>query len=185
MAENSYEFAPSKFFLTQQHAFRNSPDNAIFARKIHRELAAVAEGRDGPLPAASAPRYSSNDGIDHHLSSGRQQSRSPSSGRSRRWHNTRRSPGAFPLDDSASDHSEKNLVDPVKNFGGIHICNEVAIDVSELTSGGSNPDLEMTAIPLGYSTEAGVGDVASTTFADELMVIATDERRRQRSGVSG
>jgi len=177
---DEYEFAPSKFFLVQQHAFRDSPDNQIFARRIHREFAAVAESQEVP------PRYSCHRTMDRRLSSVRRsRSRSASPGKSSRWPARTHSSGTLATNDNASDHSEKILVDPTpKSFSGIHVSNEVSVDVSELTSGGACPGVELTTIPLGFSTEAGVGDVETESFADELMVATTDERRRQRSGLS-
>ncbi|KAG8527908.1 uncharacterized protein KY384_006824 [Bacidia gigantensis] len=35
---DDYEFAPLKFFMTQQHTYPGSPDIEIFARRIHREF---------------------------------------------------------------------------------------------------------------------------------------------------
>ncbi len=179
-----YEFAPSKFFLVRQHAFKDSPDNQIFARKIHREFAAVAEGHDDWTPNALPPRYSIYPAMDRRLSSVRRGSRSESPARNGIWPSRRPSPTATRTDDNASDHSKKNLVDPIKSLGGIQVSNEASVDVSKTSSGGSSPDVKLTTIPLCCTTEAGVGDIESENFADELMLLTTDERRRQHSGVS-
>ena len=66
------------------------------------------------------------------------------------------------------------------NFGGIHMSNEVHIDVKEVSSlGDSTPDVGLTN--MRFSTEASVGNVEAEPFADELVVMTTDEQRRQRS----
>lgn len=177
--EGPYEFASSKFFLIQQHTFKDSPDNQIFARSIPLEFAFRSEGHENPT-FNERLRSDASRTMKRRESSRRRRSRSTSP-RSSRWPARRRSPDAIPIEDSCSDYSEKNLVDPIKGFSGIHVSNEVPVNVDEIGPESSNPDIELNPMPLGFSTEAGRGDVEAESFADELMVITTDERRRKWS----
>ena len=95
-----------------------------------------------------------------------------SSPRKPRWLPRKHSLGYGPVDDNASENSEKNLVDLgcKNNFDGIHVSNEVHINVKEVSSlGDTTPDVELTN--MGFSTEASVGNVEAESFADELMAI--------------
>lgn len=44
---------------------------------------------------------------------------------------------------------------------------------------GYTPDVELTN--MRFSTEASVGNFEAESFADKLIVMTTDERRRQKS----
>ena len=66
-------------------------------------------------------------------------------------------------------------------FGGIHVSNEIQIDVRDTRNGESSLDIEMTG--LGVHSEAGVAVVEPETFADQLMALTTAERRLARSEV--
>ena len=154
-----YEFVPSKFFLCQQHAYKDCPDNEVFARRIHREFAAIAEYDAGSGTSPSQSFYRPSD------------SSSPPCRGKRRPSRIR--------DDNLS---EKSLVGPSSkgSHGAIHVTNEIDVDVSETRAQSRSPDIEMRS--LGVYTEAAVGDIDEDSFADELMALTTDERRKQRTG---
>lgn len=167
-----YEFASLKFFLCQQHAYQDSPDNVIFGRKINKEFAAFAEGGEYHSPTSlSSPRRSYFPGSDIHLGITRDRSASPP--RNKKWPARKRSGGSCIADDNSS---EKNLV---HTFGPIHVANEIDIDVSEMTRDSQSPDVEMST--LGSCTEAGARDIEGESFADNLAALTTNERRRQRT----
>ena len=173
--QNSYEFIPSKFFLAQQHAFRHCPDNSIFARKIHRELSAITQvTQDMNGPASHTRRHSifriSTDPMS--FESNRSRSSSPA------WNHVlhRRTP---------VEEDEKKLVKAsanTKGLGGIHIANELSVDVSESGAEQESRDFELRNLPMGLSTEVATGDGESVSFADELMRTTINERRRMREG---
>ena len=176
---DKYHFASLRFFLCQQHAHRDSADNAMFARRMRKEFAAMTvsyEASDrGSLtcPRASYHPFSN-------LPRGNNQSRTPSPNRNRKWTSRLRANGSMVNDDNSS---EKNLVNGSPKtsagaLGAIHVSNEIDIDVREVRRSSHSPDVEMRS--LGYSSEAGVGDVVEDSF-DELAALTTDERRRQRT----
>ena len=172
-----YEFAPLRFFLCQQHAYRDSTDNAVFARRIHQEFAAVAlNSEDFDRGSLAYPRTSYHPSTD--WSRGTKRSTTPSPNRNRNWTSRIRPNGNTVKDDASS---EKNLVNGspkarVSAYGGIHVANEIDVDVREVTRGSHSPDVEMSS--LGCYAEAGV-DIEGESFADELAALTTDERRRQ------
>ena len=99
---DDFEFAPSKFFLVQQHAYQNCADNEIFARRIHREFAALAECCESPGPVSRTySRYSFNR-TEPRLRSVRRRPRSLSP-RKTRWSPRKHSIGHGLVDDNASE----------------------------------------------------------------------------------
>ena len=173
-----YEFASLRFFLCQQHAYRDCVDNAVFARRIHREFAAMAASREGCDDASLAcPRASYYPSLGSPRRAKR--SRTPSPNKSRKWTSRLRANGNKVNDDNSS---EKNLVNGSPKasagaFGSIHVANEIDVDIREITRNGHSSDVEMSS--LGCFAEAGVGDIEAESFADELAALTTDERRRQ------
>lgn len=176
-----YQFASLRFFLCQQHAYRGSADNAVFARRIRREFAAMATSRgdfDDSSPAG--PRASYRPSAD--LPLGAKRNTTPSPNRNKKWTSRIRANGNKVSDDSSS---EKNLVNGNSKasggpFSAIHVANEIDIDVREVRMNSHSPDVEMSSLG-GYAAEAGVGDIEGESFADELAALTTDERRRQRT----
>ena len=172
-----YEFAPLRFFLCQQHAYRDCTDNAVFARRIHQEFAAVAlNSEDFGRGSLAYPQMSDHASSD--WSRGAKRNTTPSPNRNRNWTSRIRASGNTVRDDASS---EKNLVSGSQKtragpFGGIHVANEIDVDVREVTRGSHSPDVEMSS--LGCYAEAGV-DIEGDSFADELAALTTDERRRQ------
>lgn len=175
-----YKFASLRFFLCQQHAHRDSADNAVFARRIRREFAAMAASReDWDNASLTCPRASHHPSSDSPRGAGR--SRTPSPYRNKKWTSRTRANGKKVNDDNSS---EKNLVNGSPKastgaFGAIHVSNEIDVDVREVTRNSRSPDVEMSS--LGCYAEVGVGDIEGESFADELAALTTDERRRQRT----
>lgn len=175
-----YEYASLRFFLCQQHAYRDCADNVVFAHKMHREFAAIASScSDCDASSLTCP------GTSYHPSSdsrrGEKRSRTPSPHRARKWTSRIRASGNKVNDDNSS---ELNLVNgspkaSAGTFNSIHVSNEIDIDVREVTRHENNPDVEMGSF--GCCTDAGVGDIEGESFADELAALTTDERRRQRT----
>ena len=172
-----YNFASLRFFLCQQHAYRGCADNAVFARRIHKEFAAMAascEDCDGG--SLTCPRASYHPSSD--WPRGSKCSRTPSPSRHRRWTSRIRASSNMVNDDHSS---ETNLVNGSPKasagpFGVIHIANEVDVDIKEVRRGSRSPDVEMSN--LGCYTDVVVGDIEGESFADELAALTTDERRR-------
>ena len=175
-----YEFASLRFFLCQQHAHRDSTSNAVFARRIHREFAAMAATcEDYENTSPTCPRA-----IYHRSSDAPrrgERSQTPSPNRNKKWSSRTRANRNKVNDDNSS---EKNLVNgspkaSMGGFGGIHVANEIDVHVREVARNSHSPDVEMSS--LGCYTDAGAGDIEGESFADELTALTTDERRRQRT----
>ena len=170
-----YEFASLRFFLCQQHAHQDCADNAVFARRIHREFAMAAsceECDDNPLTCPRASYHPSSDAVR-----GAKRRRTPSPIRKKKWTSRIHAKSEKLNDDSSS---ERNLVSGSpkgRTFGAIHVANEIDVDVKEVTRDSQSPDVELSS--LGCYAEAGVGDIEGESFADELVALTTDERRRQ------
>ena len=64
-------------------------------------------------------------------------------------------------------------------FGGIHVENEVSVDVTEARRGDRSPSVEMRN--LGVFNEASVAPAERESFIDELMALTIGERRFQRT----
>ena len=168
----NYKLVPSKFFLVQQHAYSNSNDNDIFGRRILREFAAITKCCD----SSGAPTtHDTRSFLPRSLGSGlgfmRRRERSASPARSSPWLSRTQFKTHRVLDDMVLDDSELTLIDsnPKQSFGGIHVLSEVEIDIKKTEL------LER----MGSTTEASVGDTELPSFADELMILTTEERRRK------
>lgn len=176
----SFLFTPSRFFVCQQHVYRNSPGHAAFAGRIHRELAALAQNidRKDEQSGNSSLRKSSHCLPDVHLDLVQLENPCPSvrkgfsfSGRSSSSRSRRQSKWL--------DKREVMVASPNFYFGGIHVSNEISIDVTEAEREANSPDIELAS--LGVRTEAGVADLEHETFADQLMALTIAERRHTRS----
>ena len=173
-----YQFASLRFFLCQQHAYRDCTDNATFARRIHREFAGMAKCADCDDNSLTCPSASYHPSSGSHRGAKRSQTPSPNR---HKWTSRIRGNGNRVNDDNSS---EKNLVNgspkaSTSAFGAIHVANEIDVDVREVRRSSHNPDVEMSS--LGCYADASVGDVEGDSFADELAALTTDERRRQRA----
>ena len=177
-----YKLVPSKFFLVQQHAYKNSKDNDIFGRRIRREFAAIADRCDSPGTLAT---YNTRSFFPRSIDSGldfmRRRSRSASPARSSPWLSRTKSDTHGALDDIISDETELVSINPnpKQSFGGIHVLSEVQIDIKETEFlEPTIPHCELER--MGSTTEAGIGNAESPSFADELMILTTEERRRRK-----
>lgn len=162
---NNAVFISSKFLLTQQHVYPNSPDHEIFSRRMYRDFANAmdeapltkvqgAHGRKG-YPwlwnAPLLPRWSAA-GMTSPITSRQGEDTS----------------------------SEKNLVEAPGHvaFGGIHVSNEVNMDVCEIESGPRSSDIQL--VRLGVHSEAGIAPTEKDSFISELISLSINERRHQR-----
>ena len=169
---NYLEFTLSRFFLCQQHVYPNSPDHALFARRIHQEFASIADRSDATSPPKCSTSISK--GVRNILR------RAPSS------------PGLSTLGSSpgrqefrksiiiGDNSSEKGLFDEAGSatFGGIHVHNEFEINVAQAENGNRTPDVEMSN--LGVFSEASIAPMERETFIDELMGLTLGEKRHQK-----
>ena len=162
-----YHLAPLKFFLCQQHAYKDSPDNGIFARKFYREFAALA-------------KHSQEHQHQRHRSSvcsefTPDECASPT--KKKTWASRAHLRG-FDIRDDGS--SEKNLINLglIRPYGGIHVSADVDVDISQARPGSQSSEIEMQN--LGGSSEVVVGETEAESFADQLVAITVDERRKQR-----
>ena len=177
-----YEFASLRFFLCQQHAYRCCADNAVFARRIRREFAAMTASCEYcDISSLTCPRATYHPSSDSPRGSTR--SRTPSLTRTKKWTSRIRANDRMMNDDNSS---ERNLVhgSPKASAGAssaVHVANEISIDIREVMRNSHSPDVEMGS--LGCYAEAGVGDIEAESFADELAALTTDERRRQHMTV--
>ncbi|KAL9123871.1 MAG: hypothetical protein Q9217_006739 [Psora testacea] len=168
------EFAPLRFFICQQHTYRDSPDIDLFARRIHQDFAAIVESVRNRHEQESNPfrqRASSMNGWR-----GLRSKRSSSAGpRGRKWPRTR----TFSCGDISIDNiSEKHLVHASRSLpsSGISVSNDVNVDVRRESASPEN--LEMRN--LGVCCEAGMGYADEVSFAEKLVAITIDERTRKR-----
>ena len=172
------EFTPSRFFRCQQHVYPNSPDHAIFARRIHREFAILNQHKKLPADSRKQTLFLSSKSIPRKVL---QRFKTPPALPS--WDLSLSERDVNPNPIKADSSSEKSLVEvqnSVNPFGGIHVYNEISINVSELSSksGDRSPDIEMSE--LGIHTEAVVAPMELESFIDELMSLTTGERRQQK-----
>ena len=168
-----FKFIPSRFFLCQQKVYPNSPDHGIFAGRVHREFASVNQRK--PQITGLNRQHSTTSSKSFGDILGRVQS-------------TPTIPKIFKIpkrDESLANvnndnSSEKNLVETsVHNpFGGIHVSNEISIDISEVRCDSHCPDVEMA--DLGVRSEVGVALVDRESYIDELMNLTCGDRWHQR-----
>ena len=170
-------FTPSRFFLCQQHVYKNSFDHEIFARRIHREFSAILDGKNS---GSVSNRRFSGIGSKSHLPEIAPRVPSVPGTPSSHWKCTLSSREESPDSNEGDNSSEKNLVEAQSSlaYGGIHVSNEVTIDVTEVRNGDTSPDIELKH--LGVHSEAAVAPVEKETFVDELMALTIGERRQQR-----
>ena len=172
----SHQFAPLRFFCCQQHAYKDSPDNHIFAGQIYREFAGLAKHCNDyhQRPSSNSPHLynlrSSSETVC--TPAGRD---TPSPSKKKHW------PSLVNLKTSGTlgeDSPEMNLVRHgfIRPYGGIHVSNEITIATSEIPEG---EVFEM--VNLGVATEAGPGDKEPESFADQLVTITREDRKKQRN----
>ena len=171
-------FGSLRFFFCQQHTYKDSKDNQIFGRKLHREFANVAErSASGEYALKPLPRYSFYNPTRNYK---------PPSPAPRKWASRLRtirsrvsmrngSNSSSSQDDSCSRASQDVLVQtPPPVFGGIKVHRDVNVDVCDLEHGVAAEEAEMSG--LGYFSEVGLDEEAET-WAEKLVGITIDERR--------
>ena len=175
----NYKLVPSKFFLVQQHAYKNSKDNDVFGRRIRWEFAAIAKRCDSSgAPTTHDTRSFLPRSMDSGLDFMRRRLKSASPARPTLWLSRTKSTGHRALDDMAPNDSELTFIDfaPKQSFGGIHVLSEVQIDIKKPES--LEPTIpHVESKKMGCTTEAGIGNAEAPSFADELMILTTEERR--------
>lgn len=129
-----FEFTPLSFFRIQQYVYKNSPDHAIFARKIHREFGPILNKQRPSMEGGPKnPRNPRRETFLEHVRGMKSRS-SP---------DVRRPLGAWipssRANRSLDSSSEIKLVE-TQTFGGIMVSQEVSVDIKDLGEGG--PDRE-------------------------------------------
>ncbi|KAL6714831.1 hypothetical protein ACLMJK_007091 [Lecanora helva] len=173
---SAFQFEPLRFFLCQQHAYENSPDNNVFARKVHREFGALAKHAAGfqHRPSTAAPQSSEHRSSSETLNNAGDLS--PTQPKKKCW------PSLINLKGFEARHdnsSEKNII-LVQPYGGIHVSEEVAVDISDSRVCETDSGIEMQ--DFGTASEIGVGDTEPDSFADKLVAITIEDRKKQRNG---
>ncbi|KUJ13484.1 uncharacterized protein LY89DRAFT_591314 [Mollisia scopiformis] len=127
------EFTPLSFFRIQQYVYKNSPDHAIFARKVHREF--------GPI--LNKQRSSEDDGTRsvRRIRSTKMM-RTVNHMKGRASPDVRRQLGAW-LPSSSRKNPSLDSTSEIKlveshTFGGIMISKEVTVDVKDVGEGTSD-----------------------------------------------
>lgn len=194
-AGSKLEFSPFSFFKMQQHVYQNSPDHAVFARRIHREFGpilnklprtSVADGRVDRISRESRfsrARFGSTGSTtelrahnDGDLSELAPKAYIPERQWKLRFWERRSRSDRFKKRQSLSlkarnldAESEKARVDS-NPFGGILVSQEISVDVNEAEFQSS----------LGGSKSHGIDDMESDDLrrefsqtTDDLTSIAT------------
>jgi hypothetical protein len=120
------EFTPLSFFRMQQHVYRDSPDHAIFARKIHREFGSVLN--TGRLSIDGSQKNTRAMFLGKPIRALKSKSTL----------NVRGSSDAS-IEKSRvnSDTSSEVKLVETQTFGGIMVSQEVSVDVKDLGDRGS------------------------------------------------
>ncbi|KAL8645946.1 MAG: hypothetical protein Q9210_006424 [Variospora velana] len=178
------EFSSSRLFRAQQHVYPGSPDHGAFARQVHLEFAGLAEART-EVRAEPGPEVRSRSPTLSERSTRRKLSRSSVASsliESPVEENGKRR-SLFSASETRSGEMVPGNKRPGKGpksrrlFGGIHVQNEISVDVSEVDQGqGTEEGLEMS--DLGVRSEASVAPAETDNFADELMMLLVEESRQ-------
>jgi hypothetical protein len=183
-------YVPLSFFQCIQRVYKNSPDHAILAQRIHREFGtilshkiinnAITANSTRSSPRASMARFAST-----HLpkSSRRLSHLSLPSGGNSRHSKLSESPSITPPDGASDVQSEKTLVEAQKRenrdnrraapaFGGIMVSSDTKVEVFDSKDEGRVMELREE----GWGNTADVrADTKSEspTYVDELFRIAS------------
>ncbi|KAI4085759.1 MAG: hypothetical protein LQ344_008155 [Seirophora lacunosa] len=183
------EFGSSRLFRAQQHVFPGSPDHGAFARQVHLEFAGLAEAR---TQATAEARAEAGPEMNSRSPTASEHSTLPDLSRSSVASLPIKSPveeyGNRRLPFSASETKAGKLVPGNKRpgkgpkvrqlFGGIHVQNEISLAVREVDQGQETEEgLELC--DLGVHSEVSVAPTEIDNFADELLMLLIEERRRQ------
>ena len=167
-------FTPLKLFICRQHAYQHSRENALFAKQIHQELGDLLKHSGAPQTPSHYRTHSSTGSSNVALTP------SPSTFKKKGWPSRVHLKGICTRNDFSS---ERNLV-PHCNM--IHVSNEVNVEFSEGERGSQSSDIQMQTmgIPqtLGISNEVTAGDIEPETFADALVAITVNDRKKSGLG---
>lgn len=192
-SNNKLTYVPLSFFRCSQRVYRNSPDHAILARKIHREFGTILGNSQVASMTAQLVRKDSLGKGSFNLS---EHLHPPKSKRlTKKWPfsipGTPRPPNA-PSTLRYETSSENGLVDSVSverkssepstaalpighAFGGIMVSNDTTVEVQAK----DEFDDESTTIEMmGITSEAGQGAKEEPTYVDELFRIASARWQR-------
>ena len=180
-SNDGVQFAPFRFFASQQRAYKGSPNNEVFVRTIHREFLGILRSDDTKaLSSAPDGRNSSVCSENHSCAPLRRlpTHRVPSPTGSRgRWG----FPGCSPCQEQISgDGSSEKILSQTEvdqGLGGILNSNNISIDVSEVQQDDTNADVELSNLNLSPSREARDATVEQETFIDVLLALTLNERR--------
>ena len=168
-----YEFAPLRFYICQQHTFRDSPDIYLFGRRIRREFAAIADSARNRQEREYHALNTRSSFMNGRRGLKKRVSLSPPRGR--KWSHIR----ALSCGDLSIDNaSEKNLVNVSTGqpVGGSPVSNETSNCIRRESS--SPEQFEMRSCEV--DGRPGMGDEEEETFAEKLVALTIDERKRQR-----
>lgn len=172
-----FEFGSSRLFRAQQHVYPRSPDHGAFARQVHLEFAGLAEGRTeakatSPIVSGySTPRKPSK-------SSEGSSPAEPAVGTNGE-HDSPFATSQWSLGKVGSEKKKPGQGYNARSFfGGIHVQNEISVDVSEVEER-PNSKHSSELSDLGMHSEVTVAPTEIDTFADELMLLLIEERRQQ------
>ena len=182
LSNKSHQLTPLRFFRCQQHAYKESSDNHIFAGQIHRDFAGLAKHIevDHHRPSSKSPHlYNLRSSSETACTPG---DRTPSPIKKKKhWASLVNLKNS---DKRECDNStEMNLVRHgfIRPYGGILVSNEITVDISDLPEGDRDTAFEVKN-PRTI-TEVGPGGQEPDSFADHLMTIITkdlDDRKKQR-----
>jgi hypothetical protein len=155
-------WTPSLLFRTQQLVYNNAPDHQVFARKVHREFAAIKEasskrerwGGNRPNADPNFPKLYPSPNSSALQSPTRWNFRRPSTAR--------------------SSQNEKALTES-QSFGGIMVSQSVSVDVREALN---DSGVEMKA--LGTINQAVKEEEDDDTFADQLYTMTVEAEKDKR-----
>ena len=175
-------FVPLRFFMTQQQVAQDMPNQEMFAHKIQRDFPSPSlDGRSSDTPSISKRRQSKT--LPPVLSRIPRQLRSTMpSPTSPRWnlpYASRTSNSHLIRSDSTSekDFSQWETCNSSQSNGGIHVSNDITVEVSERPGTGNSSHVEMA--DLGVSSQVAVTPSDCKTYLDELVALTAEERRGQ------
>lgn len=180
------EFVSTKLFLCQQRSYKDATDHDTFTRRVRKEFAGLLEVIEFPQALSVSTRHHS---MSHAGFLQRPFSRRPTAPSTP----SRNRPASSEDIVSSDGSSSKNLGcdRSTHSFGGIHVSNEVSIDISDNPLGEGSPGIEMRVRgrhklchtvdhAMGNRSEAGVRvtEVDHETWMDRLMTLTINGRHR-------
>ena len=165
-----FRSCPLNFFQCQQHAYTNSPDNAVFGRKINQEFGELLK------PYLNDYTFRNSTADPHHYrsrsSSETYDMMSPTPRKKKSW-SSRMHLNGFSA--TGNNTSKTNLVDRSKGTSqaGMKVSKEIDIDIGSMNHERRSSEVEMSTL-----TGATTADTEEESFADELFNITVNERKK-------